>query len=161
MRQNNSSLTWDPAYEAFVGGCRLREVVRVLGVTPCKELVTTLIERWRTEWNAFHLVQGEATITLEDVEVLIGLPTRGLPVTGRADRRSVATLCERWLGVIPPSNAISRATMKISWVKRLFGCLLEGATLRLSPSMHGRTLGFSWAPYCWPTGLRITYQRTC
>ncbi|CAN1832677.1 Protein MAIN-LIKE 2 [Linum perenne] len=79
MRQNNSSLTWDPAYEAFVGGCRLREVVRVLGVTPCKELVTTLIERWRTEWNTFHLVQGEATITLEDVEVLIGLPTRGLP----------------------------------------------------------------------------------
>ncbi|CAN1252553.1 hypothetical protein LINPERPRIM_LOCUS8057 [Linum perenne] len=27
--------------------------------------------------------------------------------------------------------------------------------------MHGRTLGFSWAPYCWPTGLGITYQRTC
>ncbi|CAN1252554.1 Protein MAIN-LIKE 2 [Linum perenne] len=121
----------------------------------------TLIERWRTEWNAFHLVPGEATITLEDVEVLIGLPTRGLPVIGRADRRSVATLCEWWLGVIPPSNAISGATMKISWVKRLFGCLPEGATLRLSPSMHGRTLGFSWAPYCWPTGLGITYQRTC
>ncbi|CAN1832662.1 hypothetical protein LINPERHAP1_LOCUS33555 [Linum perenne] len=46
MQQNSSSLTWDPTYEAFVGGCKLREVVRVLGVTPCKELITTLIESY-------------------------------------------------------------------------------------------------------------------
>ncbi|CAN1177312.1 Serine/threonine-protein phosphatase 7 long form homolog [Linum perenne] len=42
-------------------------------------MVTTLLERWRPEMNTFHLVPGEATITLEDVEVLTGLPTTGLP----------------------------------------------------------------------------------
>ncbi|CAN1832666.1 hypothetical protein LINPERHAP1_LOCUS33559 [Linum perenne] len=33
MQHNSSSLTWDPTYEAFVEGCKLREVVRVLGTT--------------------------------------------------------------------------------------------------------------------------------
>ncbi|CAN1254257.1 hypothetical protein LINPERPRIM_LOCUS8586 [Linum perenne] len=36
-------------------------------------------------------------ITLEDIEVLTGLPTRGLPVTRRTDRRSVARICEQLL----------------------------------------------------------------
>ncbi|CAN1121297.1 Serine/threonine-protein phosphatase 7 long form homolog [Linum perenne] len=86
MCQRNSSLTWYPEYEPFLRACQLREVYRVLGVTPCRELVTALIERWRSETNTFHLIQGEATITLKDVEVLTGLPTRGLSVTTRPDR---------------------------------------------------------------------------
>ncbi|CAN1182497.1 Protein MAIN-LIKE 2, partial [Linum perenne] len=82
--------------------------------TPCKELVTTLIERWRPQTNTFHLIQGEATITLEDVEVLTGLPTRGLPVTARPDRRTPAAICQEWLDVKPPTRAISGATLKVS-----------------------------------------------
>ncbi|CAN1807766.1 Serine/threonine-protein phosphatase 7 long form homolog, partial [Linum perenne] len=62
-------------YQQFLEGCRLSGVLAVLGHTPCKELVTALIERWRPETNTFHLVPGEATITLEDVEVLTGLST--------------------------------------------------------------------------------------
>ncbi|CAN1139218.1 Protein MAIN-LIKE 2 [Linum perenne] len=81
LRQRSSALTFHPQYETFFRECGLYAVISLLGQTPCKELVTTLLERWRPETNTFHLLQGEATITLEDVEVLTGLPTRGRPVS--------------------------------------------------------------------------------
>ncbi|CAN1128571.1 Protein MAIN-LIKE 2 [Linum perenne] len=103
MRQRSTSLRWSPQYQQFLEGCRLSGVLPVLGHTPCKELVTALIKRWRPETNTFHLVPGEATITLEDVEVLTGLPTTG-------------------------PNAIQGRTVRVAWVKRLFDWLSDGAS---------------------------------
>ncbi|XP_019260283.1 PREDICTED: serine/threonine-protein phosphatase 7 long form homolog [Nicotiana attenuata] len=42
--------------------------------------ITAMIERWQSETCTFHLPIDEATITLEDVEVLFWLSVDGLPV---------------------------------------------------------------------------------
>ncbi|RWR85125.1 serine/threonine-protein phosphatase 7 long form [Cinnamomum micranthum f. kanehirae] len=41
-----------------------------------------LIERWRLETNTFHFLGGEATVTLEDVAYIYGLPIDGPAITG-------------------------------------------------------------------------------
>ncbi|CAN1844990.1 Protein MAIN-LIKE 2, partial [Linum perenne] len=107
--------------------CRLLPVVHLLGSTPCKELIAALIERWRPETNTFHLIQGEATITLEDVGVLTGLPTDGVSVTVAVDRRPPGVICEELLGVQPPAGSCTGQSVKISWVKGMFDPLPAGA----------------------------------
>ncbi|CAN1768134.1 Serine/threonine-protein phosphatase 7 long form homolog, partial [Linum perenne] len=99
--------------------------------TPCKELVTALIERWRPETNTFHLIPGEATITLEDVEVLTGLPIDGVPVTVTVDRRDPGVVCEELLGARPLAGSCTGQPVKISWVKGMFDRLQAGASADL------------------------------
>ncbi|XP_071708355.1 serine/threonine-protein phosphatase 7 long form homolog [Rutidosis leptorrhynchoides] len=45
-------------------------------------LVTAMVERWRPKTHTFHLPIGEATVTLQDVQVLWGLPIEGEVVSG-------------------------------------------------------------------------------
>ncbi|CAN1842016.1 Protein MAIN-LIKE 2, partial [Linum perenne] len=93
------------------------------------ELVTALLERWRPETNTFHLLQGEATITLEDVEVLTGLPTRGRPVSVGYDARAADVICQELLGATPPPTRFTGHQVKISWVKEQFDRLPAGASV--------------------------------
>ena len=48
-------------------------------------LITAMIERWQVETYTFHLPVDESTITLQDVEVLMGLPTIRSPITHTED----------------------------------------------------------------------------
>ncbi|CAN1775068.1 Protein MAIN-LIKE 2 [Linum perenne] len=141
MRQRSTSLRWSPQYLLFLEGCRLSGVLPVIGQTPCKELVTALIERWRPETNTFHLIPGEATITLEDVEVLTGLPTTGRPILVSPDEQPVPEICQQWLGIQPPPNAVQGRTVKVAWVKRLFDRLPDGASVEVI-TYHARA--YTW-----------------
>jgi hypothetical protein len=47
--------------------------------------ITVMVDKWRPETHSFHLPCGEMTVTLEDVAMILELPIRGCPVTGRVD----------------------------------------------------------------------------
>ncbi|KAA3471034.1 serine/threonine-protein phosphatase 7 long form-like protein [Gossypium australe] len=45
-------------------------------------IVSALVERWRLEMHTLHLLCGECTITLKDVQLQLGLPVDGSVVNG-------------------------------------------------------------------------------
>lgn len=55
-----------PIFERF----RLDQLARLMSIKIDRDLITTLIERWRHETHSFHLLVGEMTMILEDVNRL-------------------------------------------------------------------------------------------
>ena len=49
-------------------------------------LITALVERWWSETYTFHMPYGQVTITLQDVEFLLGLPVDGEVVIGSTEK---------------------------------------------------------------------------
>ena len=86
-------------------------------------LLTAFLDRWRPETHTFHFRFGEATITLEDVHHILGLPTSGSPVIHSVgsnnldDRRQMVT---EVLGLRPPDSCCDKGGIFISWLVREF-----------------------------------------
>ena len=67
-------------------------------------MITAFVDRWRPETHTFHLPFDEATITLEDVHCILGLPTAERPVIdnfGSPNRDELRVMVQDVLGVFP------------------------------------------------------------
>ncbi|KAK9989727.1 hypothetical protein SO802_029966 [Lithocarpus litseifolius] len=91
---------------------RILDIVKRVGLeglhrTPSREidhnLITAFVERWRPETHTFHLPHGETTITLQDVEVILGIPIDGEAIVGTTDLTWAAE-CRDMLGI--PINGV-------------------------------------------------------
>ncbi|KAK9985336.1 hypothetical protein SO802_030287 [Lithocarpus litseifolius] len=82
------------------------------GIDHC--LITALVERWRPETHTFHLPHGEMSITLEDVEVILGLPIDGEVLIGptAVENGNWKQLCVELLGFEVPAN--DNTTLRIA-----------------------------------------------
>ena len=69
----------------YIDAAGLTGLFKVPNMEVDHALITALVERWRPETHTFHLPHGEMGITLQDIEVMLGIPMDGLPVTGRTN----------------------------------------------------------------------------
>ncbi|KAK4402447.1 protein MAINTENANCE OF MERISTEMS [Sesamum angolense] len=79
-------------------------------------LITALVERWRSETHSFHFRVGEAIITLQDVQVIWGLPIDGEPVSGTdLERTSVQwqEYCMQYIGFAPEDGALKGSRLQV------------------------------------------------
>ena len=66
-------------------------------------MITAFVEQWRPETHIFHLPYGEMTITLQDVEAIMGLPIEGEAMVGPT-KRTWTELCVEMLGIQIPNG---------------------------------------------------------
>ncbi|KAG5529354.1 hypothetical protein RHGRI_029910 [Rhododendron griersonianum] len=109
-------------YQAGFGG-----ILEMPFITLDRAFITALIERWRPETHTFHLRSGESTVTLQDVEIITGLPVDGRPVTGdsRFDKDKKKDICERLLGLDPPGEVMSGFKVSLKWLRDNFDGKVE------------------------------------
>ena len=96
----------DPRIAAYIANVRLDGLLRVLNMDLDHALITTLVERWRSETHSFHLPHGEMTITLQDMEVIIGVLVDGLSMVEFTHMQDWGNLCAELLGDRPPNRQV-------------------------------------------------------
>ncbi|KAK4487505.1 hypothetical protein RD792_005851, partial [Penstemon davidsonii] len=89
---------------------------------------------WREETHTFHLRIGEATITLQDVGVILGIPIEGDVVTSSEPQRTKEEwldLCLELFGVRLASDAIVGVSLKLKSLMDALPELDNNATLEM------------------------------
>ncbi|MFQ6623943.1 hypothetical protein Gotur_003361 [Gossypium turneri] len=108
-----------PLIENYLGEASFWHVATIgRGCKLDLKLISVLIERWRPEMHTFHLPCGECTITLEDVQLQLGLPVDGSTLTGSIQSADWGAVCYDLLGVIPDN--IYRGRIEMGWLRDTF-----------------------------------------
>ena len=88
----------DPRISAYIIDAGLDGLLWVPHMDLDYTLITALVERWRSKTHSFHLPHGEMTITLQDINVIMGVLVDGLSVVGyTSPRTNWCELCDDWL----------------------------------------------------------------
>ncbi|XP_075636644.1 serine/threonine-protein phosphatase 7 long form homolog [Castanea sativa] len=88
----------DPRIATYITDAELDGLLQVPHMDLDHALITALVERWRPETHSFHLPHGEMTITLQDIEVIMGVPVHSLPVVGFTHMDNWRDFCMELLG---------------------------------------------------------------
>ncbi|QHO27127.1 uncharacterized protein DS421_7g205320 [Arachis hypogaea] len=90
---------------------RVEEYLRVTGFYHASQIDT----------HTFHLSIGECAVTLEDVALILGLPTDGLPVTGMtmSSFEALQAECLDQFGVAPCKEECRGCCIKLTWLRDL------------------------------------------
>ena len=83
----------------------LEGLLRTLGREIDHGLITALVERWRPQTYTFHMPHGVVTITLQNVEVLLGLPVDSDAITG-STQKDWQEVYQDFLGFEPINDEI-------------------------------------------------------
>ena len=82
----------DPQIARYITEAGFEGLFKVPNLEVDHALIIALVECWRLEMHTFHLPHGEMGITLQDIEVMLGVRVDGLPITG-AVKMDWPTLC--------------------------------------------------------------------
>ncbi|KAL9671781.1 hypothetical protein QQ045_009354 [Rhodiola kirilowii] len=154
-------LNMNPRLAEYVGNAGFLPWTQVCNVKIDPKLCTALVERWRPETHTFHLNGGEATIKLQNVAPLKGLPIDGVPVSGFGELEW-EPVCFSLLGVVPDrpkvklmgsktwfdnyltnmSNDMDEETMK-KYARAYILCLLG---LTLMSDLYGDQVALHYLP---------------
>ena len=119
----------DPQVAAYIIDAGLGGLLRVPDINLDHALITALVERWQPETHSFHLPHDEMTITLQDMEVIMGVSVDDLPVVGFTRMNDWGDLYAKLLGHRPPrkdvganenTTVLCGARLRASWLKAVF-----------------------------------------
>jgi hypothetical protein len=93
--------------------------------------LSALVDRWRLENHSLHLPCGNATVTLQDFAMLLGLPIDGYLVCGRVDPTGWRVRVGELIDICPPDVRPNDKDKKLSdvhsgWLTANFNTCPEG-----------------------------------
>ncbi|CAI0433399.1 unnamed protein product [Linum tenue] len=126
-------LAWNDVILSFLRRARLDLIRHFNGIKIDRQLITTLVERWRKKTHCFNFLEGECTITLKDIVILTDLPIDGdvICVDSSPPPKVVANM-SGWqhfiwsaTGLVPPEKGdhdaeshppLSKGQVSITWL---------------------------------------------